>query len=48
LSREENELIRKKQSASILIYLSEWFSNTQSEFKITYGNRSVGPAFKKK
>lgn len=48
LAREENELIRKQQSASVLPYLSQWFSNTSEEFRITFGNRGVGPAFIKK
>jgi hypothetical protein len=45
LAREENELIRKEQKASVLPHLSQWFSNTSEYFQITFGNRGVGPAF---
>lgn len=45
LAREENELIRKQQSASVLPHLSQWFSNTSGGFKIIFGNKGVGPAF---
>lgn len=45
LAREENELIRKQQSASVLPHLSQWFSNTSQGFKIIFGNKGVGPAF---
>lgn len=48
LAREENELIRKQQSASVLPHLSQWFSNTSEGFKIIFGNKGVGPAFIKK
>ena len=48
LAREENELIRKEQKASVLPHLSQWFSNSSEEFKITFGNRGVGPAFIKR
>jgi hypothetical protein len=47
LAREENELIRKQQSASVLPHLSQWFSNTSEGFKIVFGNKGVGPAFVK-
>ncbi|MEQ6124780.1 hypothetical protein AAON49_11295 [Pseudotenacibaculum sp. MALMAid0570] len=45
LAREENELIRKQQSASVLPHLSQWFSNTNDGFKVIFGNKGVGPAF---
>ena len=32
----------------MLPHLSQWFSNSSEEFKITFGNRGVGPAFIKK
>ena len=48
LAHEENELIRKQQSASVLPHLSQWFSNTSDGFKIIFGNKGVGPAFIKK
>lgn len=48
LAREENELIRKQQSASVLPYLSQWSSNTSNSLKIIFGNKGVGPAFIKK
>lgn len=47
LAREENELIRKQQSASVLPHLSQWFSNTSNGFKVVFGNKGVGPAFVK-
>lgn len=49
LSREENELIRKQQKASVLPYLSESITLNDSEgYKIVIENRGVGPAFIKK
>jgi hypothetical protein len=48
LAREENELIRKEQKASVLPHLSQWFSTIDNRFKIVFGNRGVGPAFVKK
>jgi hypothetical protein len=48
LAREENELIRKEQKASVLPHLSQWYSTTESQFRIVFGNRGVGPAFIKK
>ena len=48
LAREENELIRKQQSASVHPHLSQWYSNTSDGFKIIFGNKGVGPAFIKK
>lgn len=48
LAREENQLIRKQQSASVLPYLNSWYSNTSNGFKIIFGNKGVGPAFIKK
>lgn len=48
LAREENELIRKEQKASVLPHLSQWFSTIDNNFKIVFGNRGVGPAFIKK
>lgn len=48
LAREENELIRKQQSASVLPHLSQWSSSTSNSLKIIFGNKGVGPAFIKK
>lgn len=48
LAREENELIRKQQSASVLPHLGYWYSNSSEGFKIIFGNKGVGPAFIKK
>lgn len=48
LAREENKLIQKQQSASVLPYLSQWNSNASESFKIVIGNKGVGPAFVKK
>ena len=45
LAREENELIQKQQSASVLPHLSQWFSQTNDGFKVIFGNKGVGPAF---
>lgn len=44
LAREENELIRKQQSASVLPHLNQWFTNVGG-YKIIFGNKGVGPAF---
>lgn len=48
LAREENELIRKEQKASVLPHLSQWYSTLDGKFRIVFGNRGVGPAFVKK
>lgn len=48
LAREENQLIRKQQSASVLPHLSQWYSNAGNGFKVVFGNKGVGPAFIKK
>ena len=48
LAREENKLIQKQQSASVLPYLNTWYSNSEEGFKIVFGNKGVGPAFIKK
>jgi hypothetical protein len=48
LAREENELIRKEQKASVLPHLSQWYSTLDNKFRIIFGNRGVGPAFVKK
>lgn len=45
LAREENELIQKQQSASVLPYLNQWYSNQNGTFKLIFGNKGVGPAF---
>lgn len=45
LAREENKLIQKQQSASVLPHLSQWSSHTSDGFKIVIGNKGVGPAF---
>ena len=48
LAREENRLIQKQQSASVLPYLNQWQSNYDDEYKLIIGNKGVGPAFIKK
>ncbi len=45
LAREENELIQKQQSASVLPHLSIWYNDSFDEFKYVIGNKGVGPAF---
>lgn len=45
LAHEENDLIRKQQSASVLPHLSQWFSDTPRGFMVVFGNKGVGPAF---
>lgn len=45
LAREENELIRKQQSASVLPHLSLSFSTSSAAFKMSFVNKGVGPAF---
>ena len=48
LAREENKLIQKQQSASVLPHLNQWFSDHDGKFKLVIGNKGVGPAFIKK
>lgn len=45
LAREENELNRIQQSASVLPYLTHWNSSIDGEFKFVIANKGVGPAF---
>ena len=45
LAREENKLMQKQQSASVLPYLSQWITNSSEGFKFVIGNKGVGPAF---
>lgn len=45
LAREENRLIQVQQSATVLPYLSQWYSYKSDSFKIIIGNKGVGPAF---
>ncbi|WP_299364398.1 hypothetical protein [Winogradskyella sp.] len=45
LAREENKLMQKQQSASVLPYLSQWISNSSEGHQIVIGNKGVGPAF---
>lgn len=45
LAREENKLIQKQQSASVLPHLNQWYSNSNEKFQLVIGNKGVGPAF---
>lgn len=45
LAREENELIRKQQSASVLPHLRLSLSNSPNDYRMTFVNKGVGPAF---
>jgi len=45
LAREENELMRIQQSATVLPYLSHWYSDIEGEYKFVVANKGVGPAF---
>lgn len=45
LAREENALIRKQQSASVLPYLSFSPSLGPQNYRMTFVNQGVGPAF---
>jgi len=45
LAREENELIRIQQSATVLPYLDYWYSNVDKEYIFVLENKGVGPAF---
>lgn len=47
LSREENELIRKQQSASVRPHLTFDFMNKLTEYRVILTNKGVGPAFVK-
>lgn len=48
LAREENGLIRKQQSASVLPHVTLSFSLSSEEYKMLFINKGVGPAFIKK
>lgn len=45
LAREENKLIQKQQSASVLPYLHQWYSEYEDNYRLIIGNKGVGPAF---
>lgn len=45
LAREENELIRKQQSAGVLPHLSFDYATSSQQYQITIVNKGVGPAF---
>ena len=45
LAREENKLIQMQQSASVLPYLNQWYSEYDNSFKLILGNKGVEPAF---
>jgi len=45
LGREENKLMKIQQSASVLPYLSNWFSDRDNKFRFIIENKGVGPAF---
>lgn len=45
LAREENKLIQMQQSASVLPYLHQWYSEYQDNYRLIIGNKGVGPAF---
>lgn len=45
LAREENKLIQMQQSASVLPYLHQWYSEYEDNYKLIIGNKGVGPAF---
>jgi len=45
LGREEYKLKQIQQSASVLPYLSTWFSDRDNAFHYVLENRGVGPAF---
>jgi len=46
LAREENELMRIQQSATVLPYLDAWYSNSgDKKYLFVIENKGVGPAF---
>lgn len=45
LAREENELMRIQQSATVLPYLDYWYNNVGDGYKFVIENKGVGPAF---
>lgn len=45
LAREENKLIQMQQSASVLPYLHQWYSEYEDNYRLIIGNKGVGPAF---
>ncbi|MEM7486666.1 MAG: hypothetical protein AAF348_15770, partial [Bacteroidota bacterium] len=47
LAREENKLIQKQQSATVMPYLTQWFDDSEGNHKMVVGNDGVGPAFVK-
>ena len=47
LAREDNELTRIQQSATVLPYLSQWYNTLDGKYKFVVANKGVGPAFVK-
>ena len=45
LAREEYKLMQKQQSASVMPYLNQFFTNTKGNYRIVFGNDGLGPAF---
>lgn len=44
LAREENQLMRIQQSATVLPYLDHWYSNVGNEYSLVIENKGLGPA----
>lgn len=45
LARAEYKLMQKQQSASVMPYLNQFFTNTKGNYRIVFGNDGLGPAF---
>ncbi|MEM1339501.1 MAG: hypothetical protein AAF717_10935 [Bacteroidota bacterium] len=48
LAREENKLMQKQHSASVLPYVTQWFDNSPGEHNMVIANQGIGPALVKK
>ena len=48
LAREENKLMQKQHSASVLPYVTQWFDNSPGEHNMVIANEGIGPALVKK
>ncbi|BFP42386.1 hypothetical protein FGF1_32310 [Flavobacteriaceae bacterium GF1] len=48
LAREENKLMQKQHSATVMPYLSQWFDDSPGKHNMVIGNDGIGPALLKK
>ena len=48
LAREENKLMQKQHSASVMPYVTQWFDDSPGAHNMVIANEGIGPALVKK